>query len=132
MKTTTLPIGGGPDGNSPILVRRGEVVIFSPYVNARRKNIYGQDADEFRPERWETGELASIGWAYLPFNGGPRTCLGQDFALMEVSYTLIRLLQEFPVITLPAHEKNEPIGTEKQRLTLVLSSADGCRVQVGR
>jgi cytochrome P450 len=132
VRTTILPTGGGPSGNSPILVRRGEVVIFSPYVNARRKSIYGPDADKFRPERWETGELANIGWAYFPFNGGPRTCLGQDFALMEVSYTLIRLLQEFPVIALPAHEQNEPIGVEKQRLTLVLSSADGCRVELNR
>jgi|SRR5271170_5585686 cytochrome P450 len=132
MRTTMLPTGGGPDGNSPILIRRGEVVVFSSYVNSRRKNIYGPDANEFRPERWETGELANIGWAYFPFNGGPRTCLGQDFAMMEVSYTLIRLLQEFPIITLPAHEKNEPIGVEKQRLTLVLSSADGCKVELDR
>jgi len=132
MRTTMLPTGGGPDGNSPILIRRGEVVVFSSYVNSRCKNIYGPDAKEFRPERWETGELANIGWAYFPFNGGPRTCLGQDFAMMEVSYTLIRLIQEFPIITLPEREKNEPIGVEKQRLTLVLSSADGCKVELER
>lgn len=131
-RTTVLPTGGGPDGNSPVLVRRGELVIFSQYVNSRRKNIYGPDADEFRPERWETDELTNIGWAYFPFNGGPRTCLGQDFALMEVSYTVVRLLQACSVIVLPANEKNEPIGTEKQQLTLVLSSADGCRVKVER
>lgn len=131
-KTTILPTGGGPDGNSPILVRRGEVVIFSQYVNSRKKNIYGADADDFRPERWETGELDSIGWAYFPFNGGPRACLGQDFALMEVSYTIVRLLKACPVLTLPADEKREPIGSERQRLTLVLSSEDGCRVNVER
>jgi cytochrome P450 len=132
MRTTMLPTGGGPDGNSPILIRRGEVVVFSSYVNSRCKNLYGPDANEFRPERWETGELTNIGWAYFPFNGGPRTCLGQDFAMMEVSYTLIRLLQEFPIITLPANEKNEPIGVEKQLLTLVLSSDDGCKVELDR
>jgi cytochrome P450 len=131
-KTTILPTGGGPDGNSPILVRRGEVVIFSQYVNSRKKNIYGADADDFRPERWETGELDNIGWAYFPFNGGPRACLGQDFALMEVSYTIVRLLKACPVLTLPADEKREPIGSERQRLTLVLSSEDGCRVNVER
>jgi cytochrome P450 len=101
-------------------------------VNARKKNIYGPDADKFRPERWETGELADVGWAYFPFNGGPRTCLGQDFALMETYYTVVRLLLACPVLALPAGEKNEPVGTEKQRLTLVLSSADGCRVNVRR
>ena len=107
-------------------------MIFSSYVNSRRKNIYGPDANNFRPERRETGELTNVGWGYFPFNGGPRACLGKDFALMEVSFTLIRLLQEFPAITLPVDEKNEPIGTERQRLTLVLSSADGCKVELDR
>ncbi|OKL56426.1 hypothetical protein UA08_08098 [Talaromyces atroroseus] len=130
-KTTMLPTGGGPDGDSPILVRKGELVVFSQYVNSRTKNIYGPDADSFRPERWEGQELAGIGWAYFPFNGGPRQCLGEDFAMMEVSYTIVRLLKS-SIITLPAMEKNEPIGSERQLLTLVLSSADGCRVTVKR
>ncbi|KAM0817194.1 putative Cytochrome P450 [Seiridium cardinale] len=128
IETTILPTGGGPDGDSPILVRKGELVVISQYVNSRKKNLYGQDADDFRPERWETGEMDKIGWAYFPFNGGPRQCLGEDFALMETSYTIIRLLQTFSNITLPQGEKSEPPGTERQRLTLVLSSADGCRV----
>ena len=42
---------------------------FVPYYMHRRKDIYGEDAMEFRPERWEASELASIGWAYLPFHG---------------------------------------------------------------
>ncbi|KAF2177492.1 cytochrome P450 [Zopfia rhizophila CBS 207.26] len=130
VRTTILPTGGGPDGNSPMLVRKGELVVFSQYVNSRRKNIYGLDADDFRPERWETGELDNVGWAYFPFHRGPRQCLGEDFALMEVSYTIVRLLQTFQVIELPVGEPIEPVGTERQRLTLVLSSADGCRVTV--
>lgn len=109
-------------------------MIFSQYVNSRKLNLYGDDAYDFRPERWETGgELdRSIGWGYFPFNGGPRTCLGQDFALMAISYTVVRLLQAYPVILLPEGEENEPVGTERQRLTLVLSSADGCRVKLSR
>ena len=132
VNTTVLPTGGGPDGNSPMLVRKGELVVFSPYVNSRRKNIYGQDAEDFRPERWETGELAGIGWAYFPFNGGPRQCLGEDFAMMEVSFTIVQLFQKFRTITLPETESNEAVGTERQRVTLVLSSADGCRVDIAR
>ncbi|KAH0553028.1 hypothetical protein GP486_006779 [Trichoglossum hirsutum] len=130
--TTILPTGGGPDGHSPILVRKGELVVFSQYVNSRKKNIYGPDADDFCPERWEEGRLSGIGWAYFPFSGGPRRCLGEGFALMEVSYTIVRLLQAFSLIELPADERPEPIGTERQRLTLVLSSADGCRVKFER
>ena len=132
VKTTLLPTGGGPDGTSPIMVRKGEMVVFSQYVNSRRKNIFGPDADDFRSERWETGELDNVGWAYFPFIGGPRQCLGEDFALMEVSYTVVRLLQTFEMIKLPEGEAVEPVGTERQKLTLVLSSADGCRVTVRR
>ena len=133
-KTTILPRGGGPDGTAPILVRRGELVVFSQYVNSRRKNIYGSDADEFRPERWEERPPSdNFGWAYFPFNGGPRACLGQDFALMEISYTVVRLLQAIPSIRLPAGAQEDgPIGSERQRLTLVLSSADGCKLELDR
>jgi cytochrome P450 len=115
-----------------MLVRKGELVVFSQYVNSRKKNIFGPEADCFCPERWEDGKLANIGWAYFPFSGGPRQCLGEDFALMQISYTIVRLLQALPIIELPKGEPVEPVGTEKQRLTLVLASADGCRVRVRR
>jgi hypothetical protein len=50
---------------------------------------------------------------------------------MEISYTIVQLLQKTPVIKLPRGEPVEPVGTERQRLTLVLSSADECSVTVG-
>lgn len=131
-KTTILPTGGGPDGHNPILVRRGELVVFSQYVNSRKRNIFGPHADEFHPERWEEGGLSGIGWAYFPFSGGPRQYLGEDFAIMEISYTIMRLLLTCRLISLPVDEKVEPVGGERQRLTLVLSSADGCRVRIER
>jgi cytochrome P450 len=132
IRTTILPTGGGPDGNTPILIRRGEVVVYSMYINARRKSIWGLDANEFRPDRWNKRDVKSIGWAYFPFSGGPRICLGQDFALMEVCCTIVRLLQAFPSITKASDEPDESIGTEKQQLTLVLSCAEGCRVALDR
>ena len=49
---------------------------FPVYYMHRRKDIYGEDAMEFRPERWVGPELANIGWAYVPFHAGPRACLG--------------------------------------------------------
>ncbi|KAJ5236303.1 hypothetical protein N7489_006394 [Penicillium chrysogenum] len=116
VRTTILPTGGGPEGDKPML----------------EKNIYGHDAYEFRPERWESGELANIGWGFFPFSGGPRQCLGEDFAQMEVSYTTVRMLQAFSHISLPVGEPNEPVGSEKQQLTLVLSSAEGCKVEISK
>lgn len=78
-KTTLLPVGGGPDGESPVLIRRGAGVGYSVYHMHRRKSLYGEDADEFRPERWEGSDLEHIGWGFMPFHGGPRICLGSKY-----------------------------------------------------
>ncbi|CAN3357008.1 cytochrome P450 52A12 [Diutina catenulata] len=94
-KHTTIPRGGGPKGEDPVLIRKGEVVIYSVYAMHRETEFYGKDAHEFRPERWYEPETRKLGWAFLPFNGGPRICLGQQFALTEASYVVVRLLQLF-------------------------------------
>lgn len=82
LEATTLPTGGGRDGTEPLMIRKGEAVGYSVYVMHRLKKLYGEDADLFRPERWDPNEdnavdLRQIGWGYLPFNGGPRVCLGR-------------------------------------------------------
>ncbi|KAK8078029.1 cytochrome P450 alkane hydroxylase [Apiospora saccharicola] len=91
-RDVTLPVGGGPDGQSPIFVKKGQNIGFSTYAMHRRKDIWGPDADQFIPERWEDKRP---GWEYLPFNGGPRICIGQQLALTEAGYTIVRLLQCF-------------------------------------
>jgi cytochrome P450 len=62
-KDTTLPRGGGKDGNSPIFIPKGSSVDYSVHVMHHRKDIWGPDAEEFCPERWENRR---IGWEYLP------------------------------------------------------------------
>lgn len=39
--------------------------------------------------------FGNIRWEYLPFSGGPRTCIGQQFALTQMSYVVTRILQTF-------------------------------------
>lgn len=129
-KTTIMPRGGGSDGRSPVLIRKGWGITYAPYLMHRRVELYGEDAEAFRPERWEDDKLKQIGWGWLPFNDGPRVCLGKDLALMEASLGIIRIIQAFPDMKLPVGEvRNEP-GTEKHALTLVLAPADGCKVQM--
>lgn len=53
-RDTILPTGGGPNRTSPVFVPKGMLVLYSTYVMHRRKDFYGEDALEFRPERWET------------------------------------------------------------------------------
>jgi cytochrome P450 len=96
VKDTTLPLGGGPDRNSPIAIRAGQLVNFSVYGMHRRADLWGEDVLEFRPGRWgEEGQKSRSPWAFLPFLGGPRVCLGQQFALTEAAFLLVRLLREF-------------------------------------
>lgn len=74
-KDTILPVGGGPDSKSPVLIRKAQIVMYNVYSTHRRKDIYGPETDHFRPERWEK---LRPGWAFLPFNGGPRICIGRE------------------------------------------------------
>ena len=52
----------------------------------------------------------------------------EDFALTEASYGIVRILQTFPSLRLPPGVAVEPTGQEKQSLTIVMSSAEGCKV----
>lgn len=53
VRDTTLPTGGGPDGTAPVFIPKGTEVNFSTHVLQRRQDLWGPDADEFIPERWE-------------------------------------------------------------------------------
>ncbi|PSN58810.1 cytochrome P450 alkane hydroxylase [Corynespora cassiicola Philippines] len=135
IRTTVLPTGGGPDQNSPVLIPKGSIVAFSVYSMHRRPDLYGMDAELFRPERWNEDmplqhDPTSSKWGYLPFHGGPRICLGMDFALTEAGYTIVRLLQTFKTIKLPEGEKTQLVGVEGQTMTLTMSIKEGCSVEV--
>ncbi|KAJ5804879.1 Cytochrome P450 E-class CYP52 [Penicillium riverlandense] len=116
IRDTTLPRGGGPDGLSPVFVRKGQNVAYSTYVMHRRQDLWGPDANEFKPERWMDRK---VGWEYLPFNGGPRICIGQQFALTEAGYVIVRLLQRFDKI-----EDVYPDRKIRGALTLTMAPAD--------
>ena len=53
---TVLPVGGGPDGKSPVFVPKGHMGHWSLWAMHRRQDLYGADAEVFRPERWLDGE----------------------------------------------------------------------------
>jgi len=135
---TFIPIGGGPDGKSPVFVPKGTMVSYSLYTMHRLKRFYGENAEEFKPERWET---LRPGWEYLPFNGGPRICLGrkfpfasriyssvlthsvsEQFAITEASYATIRLVQEFKAI------ENRDDSPWMENLTLTCTTKNGTKV----
>lgn len=122
VRDTVLPVGGGPNRDQPIPVRKGESVTFIIYAMHRRKDIWGEDANEFKPERWE-GRKSD--WSFIPFSGGPRICLGQQYALTEAGYLVVRLLQTFDKI-----EWNGPTGRPRKGLGLTLFPRDGVHVRM--
>ena len=109
----------------------------------RREDLYGKDAHLYKPERWET---LRPGWEYLPFNGkspicalsgfeidllmcdagGPRICLGQQYALTEASYVTVRLVQEFERL------ESRDSGPWREGLTLTCCSLNGTKVGLVR
>lgn len=121
-KDTWIPVGGGPDGNSPLFVAKHHVVTYSTFVMHRRPEFFGPDADAFRPERWEH---LRPGWEFLPFNGGPRICPGQKFALTEASYTIARLLHAFAGI-----ENLDASDGWREQLTLSLTLNNGVQCKL--
>ena len=60
--------------------------------------------EEFRPERWE-GDFAKRipRFAYFPFGGGPRQCIGNSFALMEATLILATIAQRYRLRLVPYH-----------------------------
>jgi cytochrome P450 family 3 subfamily A len=61
------------------------------------KDVWGEDADEFRPERFKDGisRASKDSPAFFPFGWGPRICVGQSFALVEAKMALSSILQHF-------------------------------------
>ncbi|PSN61795.1 cytochrome P450 52A12 [Corynespora cassiicola Philippines] len=119
IRDTCLPRGGGSDGQQPLFVPKGTMVMYSVYSMHHRRDFFGPDADEYKPERWQA---LRPGWEYLPFNGGPRICLGQQYALTEASYITLRLVQEFS-----AMESRDP-GPWQEGLSLTCCSFNGTKV----
>ncbi|ETN40159.1 uncharacterized protein HMPREF1541_04435 [Cyphellophora europaea CBS 101466] len=119
VRDTVLPLGGGPDQKSPVFVPKGCVVQYHVWSMHRRQDYYGEDAHEFKPERWES---IRPGWEYLPFNGGPRICVGQQYALLEAGYVTVRLMQAFK--RMESRDERE----WREWMTITLSSGVGCKV----
>ncbi|GCB20249.1 cytochrome P450 52A13 [Aspergillus awamori] len=101
LKDTTLPRGGGADGNGPVGIRANTRMIYSTMMMQRdpahyplpgSKNYF--DPGKWVPERW-MGDWVPKPWHFIPFNGGPRICLGQQFAMIEMGYTVVRILQVY-------------------------------------
>ncbi|KAJ4490749.1 cytochrome P450 monooxygenase pc-1 [Lentinula aciculospora] len=98
---TTWP---SPDPTQPpIYIPAGAIVPWSVFMMHRRKDLWGPDAEVFDPDRFLDDRLKTYlvprPFIFLPFNAGARICLGQQFAYNEMSFILVRLIQNFTSFT---------------------------------
>ncbi|KAG5981516.1 hypothetical protein E4U55_002871 [Claviceps digitariae] len=124
IRDTVIPRGGGPDGMSPVLVPKGRRVMLDMYSKLRDPRVWGDDADVFRPSRFEGLRL---GWDFVAFSGGPRICPAQQQSITQSIYLLYRMVLEFPVL-----ENRDPCLEFVEAMSLVSESRHGVLVGLGK
>ena len=125
VKDTVLPLGGGPDRLSPVFVPQGTVVSSSFQALHHQRDMYGHDADCWRPERWEELKLSTLAWKFLPFGGGPHVCPGQNLAMNRVAFTVARIVKAFDRI-----ENRDSVAEFVPMYKLVTTSRNGVKVSL--
>ena len=109
---TTLPVGGGPDGNSPIYVPKGTMFDTSYYVLHRLHSIWGPSAEVFDPDRWDTFKPGA--WEFLPFGAGPRGYVHSTLYILKITgslefYVLQRRPFRFPFWSRPVLQSDSQL-----------------------
>ncbi|KAJ3692794.1 hypothetical protein LUZ60_011889 [Juncus effusus] len=80
-------------------VRKGWVVMYSAYAMGRSRRLWGNDCEEFKPERWFENEgLRQVNsFVYPVFHAGPRMCLGKEMAYIQIKAVVASVLERFDI-----------------------------------
>jgi cytochrome P450 len=105
-------------------LKKGDVVFASPYVQHRLPNHF-PDPLKFDPDRWENPDAERLlphRYAFMPFGGGPRICIGGHFGMMEVHLILAAIVRSVDLTLPPDHPpvEMEPLFTLRPRNGLSL------------
>ena len=99
----------GPDVIGGVTVPKGAIVSIYPYVTHRNPALWAEP-DRFDPERFAPGRAAGRHrFAYFPFGGGPRICIGQGYAMVEAVIVIASVAQRLRFSLAPGRTV-EPIG----------------------
>ncbi|XP_066338205.1 cytochrome P450 86B1-like [Miscanthus floridulus] len=91
-----------PDGT---VLKKGTKVIYAMYSMGRMESIWGDDCREYRPERWlrDGRFMSESAYKFTAFNGGPRLCLGKDFAYYQMKFAAASILHRYRVHVVEGH-----------------------------
>jgi len=81
-----------PDGT---VVPAGVRMFYLPYAQGRDTDIWGKDAELFRPERWSEFTQRPSAYEFVAFNAGPRECLGKRLAETEMVMMVASMVRDF-------------------------------------
>uniref|UniRef100_A0A453QF77 Secologanin synthase n=1 Tax=Aegilops tauschii subsp. strangulata TaxID=200361 RepID=A0A453QF77_AEGTS len=117
-----LEIGG-------IKVPQGTVLTIPIATIHRDKEVWGEDANEFKPLRFENGVTRASKHpnAFLSFSSGPRSCIGKNFAMIEAKIVIVMIIQRFSCSLSPkyVHAPMDVITLRpKFGLPMILNSLD--------
>ncbi|KAH7886910.1 cytochrome P450 [Phlebopus sp. FC_14] len=104
---------------------QGSILSVPTYTIHRDKNAWGEDSDEFRPERWFERDHATMQKAFNPFSFGPRSCVGRNLATMELLVIVSSILRRYHFVLA---EPAKPLGTREGFLRKPIE----CRVGIER
>ncbi|KAJ6852728.1 uncharacterized protein M6B38_254110 [Iris pallida] len=113
-----------PDGT---VLKEGTKIIYAMYAMGRMASIWGEDCREYRPERWlKDGRYQSeSAYKFTAFNGGPRLCLGKDFAYYQMKFVAASILLRYRVRVVDGH----PVAP---KLALTMYMKYGLKVTLSR
>jgi cytochrome P450 len=95
-------IGGYP-------FKKGDTLFLSQYLMHRSDKFF-DNPDSFIPERFENNFMKTLPlFAYFPFGGGPRVCIGNHFALMEAVFVLACVAKRYKLRLAPDHHEVKPL-----------------------
>lgn len=84
-------------------IPKRSVAVISPYMTHRHPDFW-PDPERFDPERFTPGwDAGKPRFAYFPFGGGPRQCIGNEFAMLESQIILASCLRRFKIESVPGH-----------------------------
>jgi cytochrome P450 len=105
-------------------IAKGTIVFINLTTLHRDPALWGEDADEFKPDRWLEKERIPD-WAFLPFGGGGHACIGSKLALLELTTMIALLVRSFDLSLVP--------GQKLRRITSITTGLkDGANVEFRR